>query len=397
MSKSPIFQKFKALLPYFLLALAIIIVFRVSGSLGIFATLIGRAWRVISPFFYGFMLAYLINIPRAGIQHLLEKINSNFILKRAKMLSIIFVFVFLILLMFLILSLIIPAVIDSLAFFVAHIPQYMESVQQVIESFNNLNLFELPFTADEIAIFDQIENMLGNFGFDDIWAPIDAIMGAAAAIFGAVIAFISSIYILVEKDKFRAYLIKLLNIFATDEIRDIVIEVFRGLNKNFRQYIRTQTIDGMILGTLATIFLFILGSPFALVLGIMLGFVNYIPYFGSIFGTIIAVLVVTFTQGLTMGVVAALTLLIIQQIDANFIQPRLMSGSFSLSPLLIIISITIGGAIMGILGMIVAIPIVAVLKDFASRIVEYYERKKFGTPDDIDGQMEIDLQSDDSD
>jgi len=88
------------------------------------------------------------------------------------------------------------------------------------------------------------------------------------------------------------------------------------------------------------------------------------------------VLVVIFTQDFTAGVIAAICLFIAQQIDANIIQPRLMSSSFKLSPLLVIIGITVGGAIAGIWGMIVAIPILAMVKDIFDSIVGYYETKK---------------------
>jgi predicted PurR-regulated permease PerM len=87
---------------------------------------------------------------------------------------------------------------------------------------------------------------------------------------------------------------------------------------------------------------------------------------------------VFFTQGFTTALIAAVILLITQQLDGNVIQPRLMGGSFSLSPLLVIISITIGGAVSGPLGMIVAIPIVAVLKDILDSVIEYYEHKREG-------------------
>jgi len=131
-----------------------------------------------------------------------------------------------------------------------------------------------------------------------------------------------------------------------------------------------------------TIELFILGSPYFLILGILLGVLNYIPYFGSIIGCFIAIAVVAFTQSIGMAALAAALLLVTQQIDGNIIQPRLMSGSFSLSPLLVIISITIGGAFAGMLGMIIAIPVVAVLKDMLESIIEYFERKKPEHADD---------------
>jgi predicted PurR-regulated permease PerM len=143
-----------------------------------------------------------------------------------------------------------------------------------------------------------------------------------------------------------------------------------------------QTIDGLILGTIVTIELYILRSPYALVLGIMLGIVNYIPYFGSIIGSAVAVVVIAFTQGIPMAAIAAAVLLITQQIDGNIIQPKLMGSSFALSPLLIIISVTVGGALAGVFGMIIAIPIVAVLKDIFESIVIYNEKRKFDNAED---------------
>ena len=120
--------------------------------------------------------------------------------------------------------------------------------------------------------------------------------------------------------------------------------------------------------------------------GNLLGILNYIPYFGSIIGCVIAIIIVAFTQSIGIAAIAAVLLLVTQQIDGNIIQPRLMSGSFSLSPLLVIVSITIGGALAGMLGMIVAIPVVAVLKDILESVIEYYERKKAGSSNEITGE-----------
>jgi predicted PurR-regulated permease PerM len=148
------------------------------------------------------------------------------------------------------------------------------------------------------------------------------------------------------------------------------------LNHNFKQYIYTQSLDALILGTVATIELYFIGSVYFLLLGIMLGVLNYIPYFGSIVGTVIAIFVVMITQGIPKGMLTAIILLITQQLDMNVLSPKLLGSSFSLSPLLVIISISIGGAFAGPLGMIAAIPIVSVLKDILNNITVYYEQKK---------------------
>ena len=380
MDKSFVSEKFKLLLPYFLLALAIIVAYRISGEIEFFVNFARQAWRVVSPFFYGFVLAYIINLPISSIQRILATSKNKFILKRQRMFSALIVLILVLIIIALSLNLIIPAIADSVSFFIANIPVYWESVVHLIDYFNNLELFGWHISAE--GIFTLLGDTFGNFSFEGLLAPINAIMSAATAVFSGAITLISSIYILAEKDKFKAFINKMLMVFTPNWFNTAVIWIMGGLNKNFRQYIHTQTIDGIILGTLATIVLSVLGSPYALILGIILGIVNYIPYFGSIFGTAAAVIVVAFTQGITMGAISAGSLFIIQQIDANIIQPRLMSGSFSLSPLLVIISITIGGAIAGVLGMLVAIPIIAVLKDIFDSILVYYERKKFGKSDD---------------
>ena len=383
MNKTLNSEKLKSLFPYFLLAIGIIIVFRISrpleGFMLDFAAAIAWLWNVVSPFFYGFVLAYIVNIPIGGIQKLLSKTGIPFLIRRQRMFGVIITLIITLIILALALNFVIPAIISSIVFFVDNIPMYVDAAMSFLSYFEEMNPEVWTIVVTQLTGF--FEGFSLEVLAQAVAHPINAIVGAGMAIFSAVIAFISSIYILVEKDKFKRLCRRLLRIFMSRRAGEATIAIFSKLNHNFRQYIRTQTIDGLILGTMATISLHFMGSPFALVLGIMLGVVNYIPYFGSIFGTLIAVLVVTVTQGLTMGAVAAATLLIIQQVDANIVQPRLMSGSFSLSPLLVIISITIGGAAAGIMGMIVAIPIVAILKDIFDSIVEYYEIQKFGKTD----------------
>jgi len=367
-------KKLKSLYPYFLLAITIIIANRFINEFTFFIDATARMWSIITPFFYGFILAYIANIPISSIQRLLAKSKNNFLVKRQKMLSILIVFIIMLLLIALTLNLIVPSIVDSIAFFIANVSVYWDGVLQFVEYFNTLGLFDL--YIDEEFVLTILGDIFADFSFEILLQPLNAIVGAGTALFNGVIAIISSIYILIEKDKFKNYLHNMLRVYTSEGVKNAIVLHMGRLNENFRQYIRTQTIDGIILGSMATVLLLFVGSPYALVLGLMLGIVNYIPYFGSIFGTLIAVIVVLFSQGFAMGALAAGMLFVAQQIDANVIQPRLMSGSFSLSPLLVIISITIGGAFAGIFGMLIAIPIVAVLKDILDSITAYYDQKK---------------------
>lgn len=363
-------RQFRTMLSHFLVAVGVIIVYKFIMEIDAFLGLIQWLLKIISPFALGFVLAYILNIPCGGIEKWLAKSKNSFILRKRKALSIVSVYVLSFLILFLILSVVIPSLYRSFSLFAANFGHYNRSAQDFINYINSLDILNI-----DIAI-DNILNSVREFTLQKLPSSLNALFSVSTGLFNGILAFISSIYILLEKDNFKNYLNRMSKAFLPESAYHIALKYTKNLNTNFKQYIYTQTIDGCILGTIATIELFFLKSPYALVLGIMLGIVNYIPYFGSIFGTIFTVLVVAFTQDITTMVLAAAILLITQQIDANIIQPRLMSGSFSLSPLLVIISITVGGAMSGMLGMIVAIPIVAVMKDILEEIIAYYEKRK---------------------
>ncbi|MCL2562632.1 MAG: AI-2E family transporter [Oscillospiraceae bacterium] len=399
MTKPFIIRKVKSLIPYFLLALAVIVAYQIISQVSGIADGVRWIWGIVSPFFYGFLIAYILNIPASGIQWLLGKTRVKLIVRFKRPLSILLVFLLLILFVALLLNLLIPALIDGINLFISNFDTHYANAMGVIHNINNMDLFGLHIDVDGIAqdVLGGIQAWLQNFTLDNLAAPINAVIGASGAVFGGLfrffLAMVSSIYILAGKDKIKGFFSRALRAFTPVKVNDGIIKYVWSLSRNFKRYIYVQTIDGLILGTLATIALWIMGSPYALILGLMLGIVNYIPYFGSIFGTAVAVIVVAFTQGLTSGVIALIGLLVIQQFDANFIQPKLMGGSFSLNPLLIIISITVGGALAGILGMLVAIPIISVLKDMMDNVIAYYERKRSLVPQgaaDADAAEEVD-------
>lgn len=363
-------ERFKTLISYFWLAVAIIAAYKTILEIDVVFNFMRRLFGIISPFISGFILAYILNIPCGGIQKLLTKTKNTFIDKNKKVLSIIITYILVFFVVFLVFRLIIPSVYGSVNFFMSNFQTYYNSAQDVIRNINDLNILDFIIDTDKILA------SIRDFGLKQLPSTINALFGFSSALFSGFLAFVSSIYILFEKEKFKTYLGRMLKALLPDTGYNFLLKHTRSLNQNFKQYIYTQTIDGCILGTVATIELYLLGSPYALILGVMLGIVNYVPYFGSIIGSCVAVLVVAFTQGIPTAALTAAILLATQQIDGNIIQPRLMSGSFSLSPLLVIISITVGGAFYGILGMMAAIPIVAVIKNILDEIILYYEQQR---------------------
>jgi len=367
--------------PYFILAVAVIIAFHVVAEIGIFIGFFARVWGIITPFFTGLVLAYILNLPCRGIQRLLKRTKNPIIIKRSRPIAVLILMIIVISLIVLSLNLIIPALIRNITQFVNEFDTHLMGLQNAVAWVNNLDLPDfIPELDLEDGAFSMIQEFVDDFDPAAITTSIIAgFGGAAAGLFRTFLAIVSSIYLLIEMERLHAFTLRLLGAVFSEKKKATILKYCGKLNFNFRQYIYVQTIDGLILGSLMTITLWLFGSSFALVLGLMLGIVNYIPYFGSIFGTAVAVIVVAFTQSLGTAAFAAVIMFAIQQLDGNVIQPKLMGGSFSLSPLLVIISVTVGGAYAGMLGMLVAIPIVAVLKDILDGFIEDRELKKLET------------------
>lgn len=353
----------------FLLMVSVICVYQLISRIDVFFQGVKIFFQVVSPFFYGFLIAYVLNIPCLRLQLLFRKSRVTFIVRKRKGLSVLITYLLLGVLIYFILMLIVPNVYASVSTFIKNFGTYYNQIDEAVEYINNLNIFGININMEKILADAQ------SFGLQNLSASISAAFEMSSAVFKGFLAIISSIYILIEKDKFASYMRRFLKAVAPETVVAFLLKYGHQLNHNCKQYIYTQTIDGCILGTIATIELTVLGSPYALTLGIMLGIVNYIPYFGSIIGSLGAVAVVGLTQGLPKAAITAVILLVTQQIDGNIIQPKLMGNSFSLSPLLVIISITIFGAFWGVIGMLAAIPVVVVLKDMLDDLIDYRERK----------------------
>jgi len=374
----------RSLVPYFILAVGIIIAFRLVSEIGFFSEIFGRFWGTIAPFLTGAIIAYIMNMPCCAIQRLLEKTKNKVIIKRSRGIAVLILIIITIVIISLILNWIIPAAYRSIRDFIDDFPTHIETLEGWIEDINKLDLpaffdeFELDLDNLVILLTDTIQN----FDLENIPATIVAGFGSTfSALFHMFLATVSSIYLLMETTKLRAFSMRFIAAITSPNTNEVILKYSRKLNFNFRQYIYTQTIDGLILGGIMTLFLMlVVRSPHFLILGLILGVLNYIPYFGSIVGTALAVVVIALTQGASTAAWAALIMFAIQQLDGNFIQPRLMGGSFSLSPLLVIMSVTVGGAYGGIFGMLVAIPIVALFKDIIDSYIDYRENKKKEEP-----------------
>ena len=120
----------------------------------------------------------------------------------------------------------------------------------------------------------------------------------------------------------------------------------------------------------------IIGVKYAILLGFIIGLFNIIPYFGAIVAVGISILITLITGGISQAIIMAIAVIILQQIDSNIINPKIIGNSLEMSPLLVIFSVTVGGAYFGVLGMFLAVPIAAVLKIVINDYIDFKTPKK---------------------
>jgi len=150
--------------------------------------------------------------------------------------------------------------------------------------------------------------------------------------------------------------------FVPKERRPQTIALLHDVSDVIGAFVRGQLLDCLIVGTLIGVLLLILGVPFALIVAVAAGVLNLIPYAGAILGFIPAVLLALAYNGWQTAVIVAAGFAVIQQIDGNFIVPRIMKANVKLSPVIIILSIIVFGSLFGVLGAFAAVPIAAVLR-----------------------------------
>ena len=136
----------------------------------------------------------------------------------------------------------------------------------------------------------------------------------------------------------------------------------------------SQILDAIIVGILTAIAMSLLGVKYAVLLGFFIGLSNLIPYFGAIVGVGISIIITIFTGGFGQAIWMAIIVIILQQIDANIINPKIVGNSLEISPLLVIFAVAIGGAYFGILGMFLAVPVCTVIKLLIEEYIDYKQR-----------------------
>ena len=359
---------------WFTFAVAVIFVYKTLDSFTAITEWIGNLFSILMPFILGTIVAYLFYIPCRKLESVYRKIKFKFLAKRARILSIFTVYLIAILVIVLGIKFVLPSITKSIVDLTGNLQNYYNNALNTINNlpedsiFNKINAKEIIEEIKQIDITKYISA-------SSIADYAKGAMGIVSNIFSFFVALIVSIYILIERTEILDFIKKFLKVTVKNKTYKNLGKYFNKTNDVFFKFISGQLLDALVVGVLTSIAMLILDVKYAVLLGVLIAVSNLIPYIGAIIGVSIAVIITIFTGGISQAIWMAVIVIILQQIDANIINPKIIGNTLKISPILVIFAVTVGGAYFGILGMFLAVPIIAVIKILVMDYIEFKNKQ----------------------
>lgn len=360
---------------WFLFAVAVLIVYKTLDNFSAIGIWLGNLLEVLAPFLMGILIAYLLYTPCKKIEILYLKSKSKFVKKKARTLSIITTYIMALLIVVIFFNVLIPVIANSVIDLVTNFQSYYNTTL-----YNFENLPEDSILKSDIAreLFDYLKKVdFRQFlNLEKIAEYAKGAISVVGKIVDFFIAIIVSIYILRQRSEILTLGRNFAKATFQKDTYNNLAKYFNKTNEVFFNFLAGQLLDGVVVGIITSIAMSIMGVKYAVLLGFFIGLLNLIPYFGAIIGVAISAIITLLTGGFTQALTMVVVVTILQQIDANIINPKIISSSLKISPLLVIFSVTVGGAYFGVLGMFLAVPVFTVITVILTDYIDYKNKLK---------------------
>lgn len=368
---------------WFTFAVSIILIYKTLDNFNEIGNWFEKFMHIVMPFIIGIILAYILYIPARSIENLLRKIKKvKFIHNKARTMSVIIVYILALLILSIVINYLVPIVSASIIDFVNHFQEYYIIITDKINNLPDDSFLRSETVTNAVSQIGKVD-LSDYLNVEKLTEYAQGALSVAAGIFNFFVSIIVSAYLLLERGEILNFLRKLSNAIFEENMCKNVAKYFHNTNEIFLKFLASQLLDAIVVGILTSIAMKILGVKYAVVLGILIGLFNMIPYFGAIIAVIISAIITFITGGFSQAVWMIITVTILQQIDANIINPKIVGDSLKISPLLVIFAVTIGGAYFSVLGMFLAVPVVAVLKVLIGDFIEFKQNAKNNKLDNI--------------
>ncbi len=327
---------------------------------------------IISPIIYAFVLAYILYRPLRFIERLVHILwikitNQKLSHKTTRLISLLTLVILIFGFITFLTKLLIPPLFQNLLTIGEALPNFQtiltDWLSKISPYFESIYISETQI--QKLAVY--ITNFLSQFLTTIFDSRSGVITNVASFFIHLVATIILTFYFLKDREAILKTIDNVSMILLSSKLRQRIKYFLKDLHEVFGNFILGQLLDALIVGIASTTLLLIIGHPFALLIGVIAGITNVIPYIGPIIGAALALILGIFTN-VKLGILGCVLLIIYQQIDGNIIQPKILGDSVGLAPVWIFIAILVGGSYLGAVGMIISVPIVALMKRYFDRL-----------------------------
>ncbi len=349
------------------IALSAVALYCLLNNLGSVSGFINRLYGYIKPVVGGAALAYLLRpFARFLERRVLKKIKSEKARVHIAGITVILLFVLAIIML---IATLLPEIIESIQTFSSNIGSYITMTKDFIREYaEKIDIAEIDIN-ELIGSNQSLLDTAGTWLTDNIGILLDALYNIGSYLFQFIIIVAMALYALLDRKNIKKGLKRLQGVLIGDAKSARVNEILNRGDDLMVRFLGSNLIDALLIAAVNFLFLSIFKAQYAVLLSVMLGMFNFIPTFGPILGGIIAGAVVLLTNpSLLLGF--AIFTLVLQQIDGNVIKPVLFGDSTGMSPFWVLVSIIVGGRAFGVAGMLLGVPVFALLSSIYSEIIE---------------------------
>lgn len=324
-------------------------------------TVFSNAVSIISPFIYAFAIAFILNRPMMWFERTLFKDK-----KKKRIFSVALTFTIAISLISVLMVLVLPQIGLSIAYLVEAMPGFIQSVSQTaMEVMEQIHL-NSRLSRQVQEMWNNIGTGIMNFTVSVLPGVVNVSIGIGNAVIKSIMSTIIAIYMLASKDRLKFQIKKFFYAYFSKNFAEETFELGRMSNTIFSDFIIGKMIDSTIIGIIAFIGMLFIYPDYAVLIAIIIGVTNMIPFFGPFIGAIPSIFILLILSPFA-SFVFLIFIIVLQQVDGNIIGPKVLGSSLGLSPLWILVGIIVGNGAMGFLGMIIGVPTFAVIYNLVSR------------------------------
>lgn len=351
-------------------------------NLGGVWSFIGKLFAILSPFVTGFVIAYLFKGPVSS----LESFFNKFLFKKSKRqkslnrgFAIAILMAFFILVVFLVIYSLVPQLIESVTRLARNADGYLKSLNDFLARISSRFNFEAVFIENLIGSSQDLFKKATEYIATNLPRLLDYSISLGSGISNFFIGFIISIYMLSGKERFSAQLKKTMYAVFKKSFVQRVLTVAKITDETFGKYLTGKILDCALLGTICFILMSIFGMEYALLISLIIAITNFIPFIGPIIGAVPSAFILLIVNPIK-ALWFIVMIIVLQQIEGNFLEPKIVGKSTGLSSFWVIFAIIIGGGLFGITGVILSVPAFSIVYIYTRRFIEDSLKKKNLSP-----------------